>query len=200
MTPNDPPDGTADGVAAPSSAPLRRPPVRPIAILLAIAVIVTVVAVGVAVVGRPGTTDALISKGQPAPNVAGTTLDGQSFDLAALRGAPVIVNFWGPSCVPCRSEFPLLAAKAKEHAGEGLRIVGVLTDDPAESAREFVAQYGASWPTVIDPGAAIKAEYRVVARPQTYFIDRAGILRSIQIGEVQDQDFERQYALIAGGG
>ena len=41
--------------------------------------------------------------------------------------------------------------------------------------------------------------YRVVARPQTYFIDRDGILRSIQIGELTDADFERQYALIAGG-
>lgn len=135
--------------------------------------------------------------GDPAPAIAGTTLDGEPFDLAALAGHPVIVNFWGPSCVPCRDEFPLLAAKLAAHASDGLAIVGVLTDDPAEPAREFVADYHALWPTVIDPDKSIKAAYRVAARPQTYFIDGAGVVRSIQIGELTDADFERQYARIA---
>ena len=140
-----------------------------------------------------------IARGGPAPPIVGTTLDGAPFDLAALRGHPVIVNFWGPSCVPCRDEFPLLERKLAEHAASGLDIVGVLTDDPPEPARAFVAQYGATWPTVLDPNSTIKAAYRVVARPQTYFIDRSGILRSIQVGELLAADFERQFALIAGG-
>jgi hypothetical protein len=65
-------------------------------------------------------------------------------------------------------------------------------------AREFIAEQGATWPTVDDPDGSIKADYRVVARPQSYFIDRNGILRGIQIGEVRDADFERQYELIQG--
>jgi peroxiredoxin len=69
--------------------------------------------------------------------------------------------------------------------------------DPPDLARTFVAEQGATWPTVVDPDGAIKAAYRVVARPQSYFIDRRGILRSIQIGEVRDADFEREYALIS---
>ncbi len=111
----------------------------------------------------------------------------------------MIINFWGPSCVPCRTEFPLLARKAAEHAADGLIIVGILTDDPVEPARAFAAANGGTWATVIDPGARIKAAYRVLGRPQTYFVDRNGILQSIQIGEVVDVDFERQYAAIAGG-
>jgi cytochrome c biogenesis protein CcmG/thiol:disulfide interchange protein DsbE len=134
---------------------------------------------------------------QPAPAIAGTTLDGATFDLAAHRGSPVLINFWGPSCVPCRDEFPLLAAKLAEHASDGLVVVGVLTDDPPDPARAFVTEYGATWPTVIDPDKAIKTAYRVAARPQTYFIDGDGIIRSIQIGELTDADFERQYARIA---
>lgn len=137
-----------------------------------------------------------IAKGQPAPAIAGTTLDGAAFSLADLKGRPVVVNFWGPSCVPCREEFPLLDAKLAEHAAEGLAIVGVLTDDPPEPARLFVADYQGTWPTVIDPDKAIKAAYRVAARPQTYFIDRQGIVRVIQVGQLTDADFERQYALI----
>ena len=133
----------------------------------------------------------------PAPPIVGTTIDGQPFDLATLRGRPVIINFWGPSCVPCRDEFPLLLAKLKQHSGDDLAIIGVLTDDPVGPALQFVAEYHATWPTVADPGAAIKGTYRVVARPFSWFIDRDGILRSRQIGELSDADFERQYARIA---
>jgi cytochrome c biogenesis protein CcmG, thiol:disulfide interchange protein DsbE len=108
------------------------------------------------------------------------------------------VNFWGPSCVPCRDEFPQFVQKLGEHAGDDLAIVGVLTDDPVEPARRFAAQYHASWPTVVDPDQAIKRAYRVVARPHSWFIDRDGIVRSMQIGgPMSDADFERQYARIA---
>jgi cytochrome c biogenesis protein CcmG, thiol:disulfide interchange protein DsbE len=149
---------------------------------------------------RPTPTDAgLIGKGQPAPAILATTLDGASLDLASLRGRPVLVNFWGPSCVPCRDEFPLFKAKLAEHAADGLAIVGVLMYDPPAPARDFIAAYGATWPTVDDPSGAIRTAYRVAARPQTYFIDRAGILRAIQVGQVTDAEFERQYALLSGG-
>ncbi len=141
-----------------------------------------------------------VAKGQPVPNITGTTLDGATFDLAALRGRPVIINFWGPSCVPCRTEFPLLVSKADQHQADGLAIVGILTDDPVEPARAFVADHGATWPTVIDPGGVVKAAYHVLGRPQSYFVDRQGVLRSIQIGEILDADFERQFGMISGGG
>lgn len=137
-----------------------------------------------------------IARDQPAPDITGVTLDGAEFRLADLRGRPVIVNFWGPSCIPCRDEFPLFKAKLVEHAADGLAIVGVLMDDPPEPARDFVAQLGAEWATVIDPGEKIQAAYRVAARPQTYFIDGDGVLRAIQIGEVREAVFERQYATI----
>ncbi len=131
-----------------------------------------------------------------APPIVGTTLDGAPFDLATYRGRPVIVNFWGPSCVPCRDEFPLLIDKLEEHAGDGVAIVGVLTDDPPEAARQFVAEYGATWPTVIDPGESIKRAYRVVGRPYTWFVDRTGIIREQQLGAMSDAEFERHFARI----
>jgi len=170
---------------------------RTIVILLAVAAATTLAIVAIVALTQPA-TDA-VAKGRPVPDVAGTTLDGRPFDLAALRGHPVVINFWGSNCVPCRDEFPLLKAKLAEHAADGLAVVGVLTDDVPDSARAFVAQYGATWPTIIDPGAAIKQAYHVIGRPQSYFVDRDGVLRSIQIGAVVDRDFERQYALISGG-
>ena len=167
---------------------------RPVAIALLIAVLTTA-GVWLFVQGTSGGPRAALD--EPAPPIVGQTLDGEAFDLAALRGRPVVVNFWGPSCVPCRDEFPLLIEKSAEHEAEGLAIVGVLTDDPPEPAREFVAEYGATWPTVEDPDRSMKAAWRVAARPQTYFIDAQGIIRAIQVGEIRDADFERLYARIA---
>jgi cytochrome c biogenesis protein CcmG, thiol:disulfide interchange protein DsbE len=175
-----------------------RPPRTPIVVGLLVAALLTAAIVAAVRLGfgapAPATTG--IAKGRPAPDVTGMTLDGAPLRLADQRGHPVIVNFWGPSCVPCRTEFPLLKAKAQEHAAEGLVIVGVLMDDPPGPARDFVHQYGATWPTVVDPDGHLKAAYQAVARPQSYFIDGAGVLRAIQIGEVAASDFERQYATI----
>ena len=170
-------------------------PRRTILLALLVAAVTTA---GILVFVRLGSGegDDRVAVGQPAPAIVGTTLDGAAFDLASLRGKPVVVNFWGPGCVPCRDEFPLFEAKETEHAADGLTVVGVLTDDPVEPARDFVAQYGADWATVIDPDKAIKTAYRVAARPQSYFVDRSGVVRSIQIGEVNDADFERQYERI----
>ena len=72
-------------------------------------------------------------------------------------------------------------------------------DDPPAPARDFVAAYGATWPTVQDPAGTIKAAYRAVARPQSYFIDGSGILRRFQVGEIPDSLFESLYSTIAPG-
>jgi hypothetical protein len=76
-------------------------------------------------------------------------------------------------------------------------VIGVLFKDQVAPASTFVAQFGATWPTVVDPDEKLAAAFRVVAPPQSYFIDRNGFLRSIQIGALPAADFERQYAAIA---
>ena len=167
-------------------------PRRPILLALLVAGVTTV---GILLLVRVGQGSTLV--GTQAPQIVGTTLDGAAFDLGDLAGKPVMINFWGPSCVTCRDEFPLLKAKLAAHAADGLTIVGVLTDDPVEPARDFVAAYGGDWATVVDPDKRFKAAYRVAGRPQTYFVDKTGVIRSIQIGEMLDSDFERGYAKIS---
>jgi cytochrome c biogenesis protein CcmG/thiol:disulfide interchange protein DsbE len=136
-------------------------------------------AASVVIVGSP-----LI--GKPAPALAGTTLDGSSFDLASQRGKPVIVNFWASWCGPCREEFPLLEDAVARHADEGLVVVGALFKDDADPARTFVAEQGATWPTVTDPDRTMGSAWKVLAPPQTFFIDRDGVIRDVQVGQVRD--------------
>jgi cytochrome c biogenesis protein CcmG/thiol:disulfide interchange protein DsbE len=162
--------------------------------------VTTVIVLGIAAVLRPsppGETPG-VARGQTAPAIVGTTLEGASFDLASLRGRPVIVNFWGPSCVPCRDEFPLFKSKLAAYGPANLAVVGVLMLDGPDAARTFAAQYGAPWPTVEDPAGLARTAYRVVARPQSYFIDREGIVREISVGQVTDHRFECLYASISG--
>jgi cytochrome c biogenesis protein CcmG/thiol:disulfide interchange protein DsbE len=135
--------------------------------------------------------------GNPAPAIKGTALDGSTVDLAAYRGHPVVVNFWASWCTPCRDEFPLFKDRlAALGSKDGLVIIGVLYKDQDPLGKQFVTDFGATWPTVSDPSGALATAYRVVAPPQTYFIDKDGVLRAIQIGQVLPADFDTQYAKI----
>ena len=135
--------------------------------------------------------------GQPAPAITATALDGTQVDLSTLKGKPVIVNFWASWCVPCREEFPLFQQKLAELGPtDGLEILGVLYKDEPEMAQRFLSDVGEAWPTVADPDGVLADAYRVVAPPQTYFIDADGILQAIHIGQVDAEDFDAQYAKI----
>jgi cytochrome c biogenesis protein CcmG, thiol:disulfide interchange protein DsbE len=138
-----------------------------------------------------------VKVGEPAPAIAGTTLDGGPFDLASLRGRPVILNFWYSTCEPCRREFPLLKQEVEAKAGDGLAVVGVLFNTNVEGARSFVDEMGATWPTVQDPDKAARESYLVVAAPQSYFIDRDGVVQALHIGEILEEDFDALYPKIA---
>ena len=142
-------------------------------------------------------TDVGTDVGQHAPPLSGTTIDGRTVALADFRGKPVVVNFWASWCVPCRDEFPIFSEAIKRHPD--LVILGVVFQDDAASARAFVTGEGAGWSSVTDPDGSLAKAYRIVAPPQSYFIDRSGVVRSRQIGEIPGtEDFERQYAAIAG--
>ena len=158
---------------------------------------------GIGLVTRPASTNdkeppARLAVGDPAPAFKGTTLTGEALSLADVRGRPVIVNFWGPSCVPCRDEFALFKSEMDRISPKDLAIIGILMFDAPAPAQDFVTANGASWPTIDDPDGAIRAAYRAVARPQTYFIDRDGVLRGIQVGQLTLADFDRLYAETAG--
>jgi len=136
-----------------------------------------------------------IEVGQTAPALCGTTLDGKTVSLADLRGKPVLVNYWASWCVPCRSEFPLFKDELTKHPD--LVILGVLFKDDSDPARKFMADFGATWPSLTDPGGSLASAYRVTAAPSSFMIDPRGVVQSRQYGPFTADDFERQFAKIA---
>ena len=136
--------------------------------------------------------------GTPAPPLRLQGLDGSEVDLAALRGRPVVVNFWATWCEPCVREFPLLRQAAATHRRADLAVVGVLTNDRPAAAREFVRRLDATWPVAVDATATTAAAWGAIGLPHTYFIRPDGSLASHQLGELTKASLDRQLAEILG--
>jgi len=115
--------------------------------------------------------------GTRAPAISGTTLAGQAFDLASMRGRWVVVNFFASWCPPCQQEQPDLVAFAYRHRALGdTALVGVVFDDAVSSARGFARSSGATWPAIVDGGGQIALDYGVRGPPETFLVSPSGIV------------------------
>jgi thiol-disulfide isomerase/thioredoxin len=136
--------------------------------------------------------------GTLAPPLRLQGLDGHPVDLAALRGRPVVVNFWATWCEPCVREFPLLAKAATTHRADRLAVVGVLTGDRPSEARAFLRRHQATWPVGVDTDGATAAAWRAVGLPHTFFIRPDGTLASHHFSELTQRALDQQLAGILG--
>jgi cytochrome c biogenesis protein CcmG/thiol:disulfide interchange protein DsbE len=122
---------------------------------------------------------------EPAPALAGRTLDGGFLDLADLRGSVVVVTVWAAWCAPCRQELPVLVEEAERHADQGLHLVGVDTRDGERQARELLSAVGGDpASSVVDPDGTIAATWDVAGVPETFVVDATGTVRARHLGPV----------------
>lgn len=109
---------------------------------------------------------------------AGTTLEGDRFDLASHRGKVVVVNVWGSWCGPCRKEAPDLQAAWEQLQGQDVQFVGIDTgaEETPPQALAFQKTFGITYPSVSDQGGKVLLPLRGVvapnAIPSTVVIDR----------------------------
>ena len=112
--------------------------------------------------------------GHPAPQFV--LSDGvQSVDLGKLRGHIVLLNLWASWCAPCIDELPSLLAL--QHQMPSVTVVAISMDQDDAVYRRFLLRNHVDLLTVRDPAARINALYGTVQIPETYVIDRNGILR-----------------------
>jgi cytochrome c biogenesis protein CcmG/thiol:disulfide interchange protein DsbE len=134
--------------------------------------------------------------GNTAPDFSLVDLEGNSIHLAGLRGRPVIVNFWASWCVPCIEEFPLLREAAANHADDGLVVVGIVYQDRAQAARDFMAHNGATWAAAADPDGLVAEAYGILAPPETFFIGRDGTIAARVLGQFTATTLDDKVAAI----
>jgi cytochrome c biogenesis protein CcmG/thiol:disulfide interchange protein DsbE len=126
----------------------------------------------------------LVSLGGPvaaadkAPPLLVSTLDGQNFDLASLRGHPVIVNFWATWCVPCRAEMPALSDYYLHHKADGVAMIGLSVDNARDLPNVKKLAATVSYPIANARDAQQNGFPPANALPMTYIIDAQGNVRA----------------------
>ena len=99
----------------------------------------------------------------------------QTVNLANLRGHVVLLNFWATWCVPCIDELPSLMDLQRRMPG--VTVVGISLDEDAAAYRQFLLDNHVDFITVRDPSGRVPNLYGTIQMPETYVIDRRGILR-----------------------
>lgn len=114
--------------------------------------------------------------GQPAPPITLTTLDGQHIASGDLRGKVVIVTFWATWCEPCREELPLLSRYARQHAQQGLVVLGFSLDSPDQLAQVRSVASSLSFPVGLLGDPHVPGYGRIWHLPVSFVIGRTGTL------------------------
>ena len=110
--------------------------------------------------------------------------------LADYRGQVVVLNFWATWCPPCVEEMPSLVELQQRLKDKGVIVLAVSLDADEAAYHKFLKDHGVNLITVRDPDLRSSTLYGTFKYPETYIIDRSGILRRKFIGAVNWNDPE----------
>ena len=173
-----------------------------VAALVALIVVIGLVLHGGTGRGGPG----IISIGRatdvrprPAPDFVLTSFDGQRIQLSDYRGRIVVLNFWATWCPPCRVEAPVLQRAAERLESAGVTILGIDVWDDQAAAIEFLDEMGVTYPNAEDATRLIPVEFGVTGLPETFVIDRKGVLVRRWMGPLTDDELDALLAPVLAG-
>jgi peroxiredoxin len=122
--------------------------------------------------------------GTAAPDFTVQDAD-RTVTLRDLHGKVVVLNFWATWCAPCVEEMPSLVQLQQRFKDKGISVVGVSIDVDGDAYRKFLKDYKIDFVTVRDPDQKTSSLYGTFKWPETYIIDRDGIVRRKFIGPVE---------------
>lgn len=138
-----------------------------------------------------------VSVGKPAAEFSLESLAGEQVTSDSFRGRPLVINFWASWCTECRKEHPLLMA-AHDRLSERVAFLGIVFQDSAANARGYLVEMGdistGSYPNLLDPGSRTAIDYGVYGVPETFFVDRRGIVVAKRVGRVTEEILARELA------
>jgi peroxiredoxin len=125
----------------------------------------------------------IITNGDEAPEFRLPAPDGRIFSLSDFRGKVVMVHFWATWCPPCVEELPLLAKLYPEIAGKDFEMLAVSVDEGgANAVTSFMRKNNLEVPVLLDPDRSVASSYGTYRFPETYIIDRHGVVQYKVIG------------------
>ena len=140
--------------------------------------------------------------GQKARDFEVVQFDSETFRLSeVIKSHAVVLNFWYPSCPPCREEMPAIEAAWQELQDEPVRILGLYVPqgfDTEQDARDFIEELGLTFDFATDRLARISEAYELELFPKTYFINREGEVVATHISIVEKDEIIRQVRALIG--
>ena len=129
-----------------------------------------------------GTGLATIHYGAPPPDFAVRTPQG-SEPLSALRGKPVVINFWASWCPPCTDELPYFERLAQTY-GDKVTIVTVDWNEQPDTAAAYLRSHDLHLPVTTDEQSLIYKAYSLFEVPDTVVLDSDGNVAYVSVGEL----------------
>ncbi len=135
--------------------------------------------------GSSGTVPPIAGDGvnQPAPDFTLTDMQGNQVTLSQLRGNVVLLNFWATWCPPCREEMPSMEELHQRYKNQGLVLLAVNVEaEGYEAVSRFLPGKDYTFPILLDSAAEVQNQYKVFRFPETFIIDRNGMVVDKLIG------------------
>lgn len=122
-------------------------------------------------------------EGAVAPDFTVRDLAGQEVKLAALKGKVILVNFWATWCPPCREEIPSMMKLNQSMSGKQFQMLALSIDEGGKAAVEnFFKKSGMTLPAYLDTDGAVSRRYGTTGVPETFIVDKTGIIRKKIVG------------------
>jgi thiol-disulfide isomerase/thioredoxin len=124
-------------------------------------------------------------RGKPAPAFTLVDLEGKKVSLSDFHGHPLLVNFWGTYCAPCKLEMPWIEELSHKYAGEGFKVVGVTYDSEVgvPTISKDVHKLGVTYPILLsDPKAEKDYLSDSEVLPMSFYVDKTGKIIEVTAG------------------
>jgi thiol-disulfide isomerase/thioredoxin len=132
-------------------------------------------------------------RGKPAPAFTLLDLNGKKVSLSDFKGHPLVLNFWGTYCAPCKVEMPWLEEFSKKYATDGFEVVGVTYDSEVGKATisKDTKKLGVTYPILLSDPAIEKAYLSdTEVLPMSFYLDRTGKVIAVTAGLGEKDDLE----------
>ena len=177
---------------------------NPLLVVSIAALVIAMVALGVLAMRLAGQQGARPTPGNPAPDFSLATFAGydgglgKEIKLSDLKGKVVVINFWASWCVECTKEAADLEATYIKYADRDVVFIGVDYLDTEPPALAYLASYGISYANGFDKKSLIAKQYRITGVPETFIVDKNGIVREAIIQPLSAQRLSEMIEKVKG--
>jgi peroxiredoxin len=133
--------------------------------------------------------------GKPAPDFEYPDSNGKMWKLSDFRGKVVFVSFWATWCATCKSEMPSKESLYRRMQGKPFQMLGMLFRDDPVNLIKYFRSTKVSLPTLISPDNEAAKIFGITGVPETFIIDKDGIVREKLVGPMQ-WDSDEKIAMI----